>query len=198
MKAIIFDADGMVIEGERFSSRYKKEFNITDEEMSPFFEGVFRDCSIGKADLKGAVEPFLKKWKWEGSIDDFLDYWFSGNSVNEEMVREIKQLKNLGIKCYLATNQEKYRTEYFKKEMGLEKIFDKIYSSAEIGHKKSSREFFQFILDDLKNKEGVSLEETIYWDDKEENIALAKEMGLEGYIYKNIDDFRKIIENRIK
>jgi putative hydrolase of the HAD superfamily len=193
MKAIIFDADGMVIEGERFSDRYQREFNISNEEMMSFFKGAYGDCALGKADLKEAVKPFLKKWKWEKSVEEFLDYWFFDYRINKEMIEEIERLKKLGVKCCLATNQEKHRLEYLKEEMGLGEVFDKIYSSSEIGYKKPSREFFQFVLEDLKKEINIELKEIIFWDNEEKNVLSGSEFGFESYVYKGIENFKKIV-----
>ncbi|KND50429.1 MAG: hypothetical protein AB202_02125 [Parcubacteria bacterium C7867-007] len=64
IKAVIFDSDGMLSHGPRFSDTYAREQNIPIEEMIPFFTGPFKDCLIGKADLKDELEKgdWLQKW----------------------------------------------------------------------------------------------------------------------------------------
>lgn len=52
IKAVIFDADGVLIKAERFSLHLERDYGITKERTLPFFTGIFKDCLIGKADLK--------------------------------------------------------------------------------------------------------------------------------------------------
>lgn len=192
IKAIIFDADGMVINSpEMFGTWYQKNKNLSSETMLAFFKGVFQDCLIGKADLKKSITPFLKDWKWEESVDEFLNAWFKfEDRINKDVAELIKKLRSEGVKCYLATNQEKYRTDYIRNEMGFSKLFDKIYSSAEVGYKKPEKEFFEFILRDLNIDPGS----VMFWDDDEKNVLTAREEGLDSYIFKNINDFKEKIK----
>jgi len=36
-KCILFDADGVVIDSEMFSVQYQKEYDISNDDMIPFF-----------------------------------------------------------------------------------------------------------------------------------------------------------------
>jgi putative hydrolase of the HAD superfamily len=109
-KCILFDADGVVINSEMLSVQYQKEHDVSNDDMIPFFEGEFQNCIVGKTDLIELVKPWLPKWKWDGTVDEFLQFWFKAeHNVDERMVAVIRNLRKKGIKCYLATNQEKYR-----------------------------------------------------------------------------------------
>lgn len=195
IKAIIFDADGVMIKSSlKFNEIYQKEFNISSEVMKPFFNGPFQLCSIGQADLKEELGKVLSDWRWKGTSDELLRYWFKVcDDVDEKMVKVIENLRERGIKCYVATNQEKYRTQYMKEEMNFGKIFDKIYPSCEIGHKKPSAEFFRAVTNDLKEKEGVSPQEIIFWDDEKENVEVAKKFGWQAFLYEDFEKFQKNI-----
>jgi hypothetical protein len=70
IKVIILDADGVIMHGEWFSKRYSEKFGVSLEEIMPFFNNEFIDCELGKADLKEAIKPYLKKWGWKGTIDE--------------------------------------------------------------------------------------------------------------------------------
>jgi len=50
IKAIIFDADGMLVTGERFSTRFARDFNVPMEKIRLFFDNEFKDCILGKKD----------------------------------------------------------------------------------------------------------------------------------------------------
>ena len=50
--AIIFDADGMLINGEQFSKALARDYDVDREKEKEFFTTIFQDCLVGKADLK--------------------------------------------------------------------------------------------------------------------------------------------------
>lgn len=195
IKAVVFDADGVVINSPGyFSIQYEKEFGVSNDIIQPFFKGRFTDCVVGKADLKEELALLLDDWKWKGTVDELLNFWFKAEHyINERVVKEIEALRKRGIKCYLGTQQEKYRMDYIKKEMGFERIFDKIYSSCDIGYEKTDKRFFEFIYNDLNKAEDIKPEEIMFWDDKQSIVDVSKELGWRGYLYTNFDDFHKII-----
>ncbi len=195
IKAIIFDADGVVINSPGyFSVQYEKEFGVSNDVMVPFFKGIFQEAVVGKADLKKLLAPEIKKWKWKGTTDELLAWWFKAEHyVDERIVKEIRRLQKEGILCCLGTKQEKYRAAYIRKDMGFEKIFDELYISCEMGCKKPEEKFFRIIQEDLAKKFSIKAEEIMLWDNKEENVAASKKLGWQSYLYKNFDNFQKII-----
>lgn len=195
IKAIIFDADGVVINSPGyFSVQYSKAFGISNDSMLPFFKGIFQECVLGKADLKEILPSVLKDWQWKGTINELLEWWFkSEHYVDARIVKEIQRLQKKGIKCCLGTKQEKYRAEYIRKDMGFEKIFDELYISCDMGCKKPDKRFFEFIHNDLAKKMSLRNEEIMIWDNKEENIAVTEKMGWQSYLYDNFDNFQKKI-----
>lgn len=191
----MFDADGVVIHSEMFSVQYQKEYDVSGDDMTPFFKGDFQDCMIGKADLIEVVSPRLAKWKRKGTVHEFLQFRFkSEHSVDERMVANIKNLRKKGIRCYLATNQEKYRAQYMKKDMGFEELFDTVFSSAEIRHKKPDKEFYKFVLHEIKKEYEIDPDEIMYFDDTQENVVEAKKLGIDAHLYQNIEEFERLVK----
>jgi putative hydrolase of the HAD superfamily len=191
IKAVVFDADGVVINSPGcFSAQYQKEFGISNDVMLPFFKGRFQDCLVGKADLKEELKPLLKEWEWKGTVDELLDYWFkSEHYIDDNIIGEIKKLRELGVKCYLGTKQEKYRTEYIKKDMGFDNFFDGIYSSVD-GYSKNDKNFYRIISQDLYEKENINSQEIMFWDDDQENVDVASECGWNAFFYTSFDEFQ--------
>ena len=192
IKAAIFDADGVVINSlGYFSVQYQKEFSVSNDVMLPFFKGKFQDCLVGKADLKEEVKYFLKDWKWAGTADEFLEYWFkTEHYVDDRILNEIVRLREKGVKCYLGTKQEKYRMEYIKKDMGLEEFFDGVFCSCDIGNKKPDKQYFDAVTFALKEKEGIEPANIIFWDDKKENVDSSIACGWNAYLYEGFDKFK--------
>lgn len=189
IKAILFDVDGVLVNGERFSNNLAKDYGIAPDVTEPFFNGPFKDCILGKADLKETIEPHLKDWGWKGTVDELLNYWFkSEHNIDEDLVEYIQDLRKRGIKCYLATNQEKYRTQYMLDKMGFAHSFDKVYASSQLGHRKPNQEFYDKIMEDLP---GINKEEILFWDNAVDNVEAARQFGIKGEVYSTFEDFKQ-------
>lgn len=180
VKAVLFDSDGMLTHGPRFSDEYSKKFNIPIDEMTPFFTGPFQNCLVGKADLKEELQKgWMEKWKWNDSVDKFLDFWFSfGDTLDHGIFNTVSQLRSKGILCALTTDNEKYRTEYLSKKFGYEEAFDKVFSASSVGFKKPTKEFFDEVMKYLKEQD-ASIEKSniVFWDDDIKNVEGAKLYG---------------------
>ncbi|MFL5663923.1 MAG: HAD family hydrolase [Ktedonobacteraceae bacterium] len=186
IKIMLFDVDGVLVNGELFSRHLARDHGITPDTTSPFFTGPFFECLVGQADLKQILPSYVQEWGWQHSIDDFLSYWFSTYSMNEPLLHIIQQLRQQGIPCYLATNQEQYRTAYILEEMGFAQKFDGIFSSAHVGQVKSQPAFFEHVLRKLN---GIAAHEILFWDDSAPNVATARQSGLQAEIYTTFADF---------
>jgi len=198
IKTILFDADGVVINAEMFSLKYQKEFGVSNDKMLPFFTGVFKDCLVGKNDLKKVIKPYLKDWQWQGSANELLTYWFKAeHQVDKNIIKLISKLRTRGIKCYLVMNQEKYRTAYIKKEMGLRKVFDKIYVSCQIGYKKPHINFYKFVYQDLIKSDKLKKSEILYFDDLNEAVKTAKTFGIHSYLYTGFRQLHETVKKSI-
>ncbi|MBI3888054.1 HAD-IA family hydrolase, partial [Candidatus Microgenomates bacterium] len=169
-----------------FSKRYSSQFGVPLESIMEYFNNEHKQVVIGKADFKQALKKYLEKWLWKGTVEELMEYWFSGeNEVNQNLVEVIKKLREKNILCAVATNQVQERTDYLIKNVGFGEIFDQIYSSCFIGFKKPQREFFDDILKELNLKP----EEIMFWDDTQENIDKAKELGFQTEFYTNFEGF---------
>jgi putative hydrolase of the HAD superfamily len=71
--------------------------------------------------------------------------------------------------------------------MGFGNLFDGIFSSAYIGYKKPSKEFYEKIFFEISH-EGLLKEDIFYIDDEERNIIAGKEFGFNSFHYKNFKE----------
>src|SRR3989344_7786042 len=136
IKGILFDADGVtLVKHGYFSEQFIKENNLPPEKIRLFFKEKFSLCQKGKADLKEEIQPYLSDWKY--SVDDYLNNWFTMDFVvNQEVLDIVSQMRTKGVKCYLATDQEKYRAQYLK-DRNFEENFDGVFYSYNLGYQKS-------------------------------------------------------------
>lgn len=192
IKAIIFDADGVLVLGgkdrKRFSQIYAEKFDLPLEVMMPFFQNEMQDCIVGKKDLKIELKKYIKSWKWHGSVDEFVQFWLKEEAnINEELISFLPSLKEKGVKLYLGTNNEKYRTEFLWNTVGLGKHLDHSYASHSVGLKKPNQPYFNHIITDLN----LPASEILFVDDDQKNVAAAKESGMNAEFYKDFDSFKE-------
>lgn len=193
IKTVLFDVDGVVIvkRGKYFSERLVSDFGISPEDGKDFTQNTLFPAMKGKTDLREEFPVYLKKWNIDKSVDKMFDYWWSAESkVNEEVLKIVDQLREKGIKCYLASDQEKNRGVYILNGMGLGKHFDGSFFSYELGVQKHDKEFFEKSLESLKSDP----DEVLYWDDDQKNVDVAKSLGITSRFYSDFDSFLK--ENR--
>lgn len=192
IKAIIYDADGMVVIPPKMFSEYFCDLqHLSPDLVIPFFTHEFKDCLRGQRDLKTALKPYLLKWRWTKSIDDLLKLWFDyENCLNQPLLDSLHTLRQPSLICVLATNQEKYRLEYLRQQIHLADYFHHLYCSCEIGHLKPTSEFFDFVIKDLN----LPKNEIMFWDDRLSYVQAAQEYGFISHQYRSFDQYQQIIK----
>ena len=194
IKIIIFDTDGVLIHHEMyFSQRFSKEFGIPMDDVLQFFKNEFQLCLVGKADLKEELAKYFPKWKWERTVDELLAFWFENeNNVDKRILENVTSLRKNGIRCYLDTNNEKYRVKYLFEDMGLKNYFDGSFSSAELGYLKPQQEFWAMIHEHLGHPDKKNV---LVWDDDEKNVESAKFFGFNSEFYSTFDGYKKVMKS---
>lgn len=188
IKAILFDVDGVLVNGELFSVQFERDFGF--KIPVSFFEEEFQPALVGKADLKELLKPKLADWGWKKSVDELLEYWFNiEHVIDEELIGAVKRLKARGIKCFVVTNQENYRARYIAEKMGFESLFDGFFASAQVGYKKPQVEFFRYILGRIE----LPGDEVLYFDDSPGYLEGAKSEGIRAYLYEDFERFKKVL-----
>lgn len=187
IKFILFDVDGVLLNGQSFSATLEQNYGITQTAVQPFFDDAFPKAILGSHDMKQLLEPFLKEWKWPGTVEDFVSFWFKSDSViNEPLLDYIMALTASGTACYLATNQEKYRTAYLLDSLGFGDIFDGSFVSSQMGVKKPDAAFFEKVIAQLAPQDPA---EILFWDDRLENVTAAKAVGIQAEMYSEFAVF---------
>lgn len=190
---LLMDADHVLInKPELWSAKFSREHGVSIDEITPFFAGPFQDCLIGQADLKQILPPWLTMWHWEKSVNEFLEFWFTAEHfIDSELLEEIELLREHGLKVYVATNQEKYRTEYMRHQMGFSRQFDGIFASADLGEKKPDAVFFTKLLAKIGNPHPSKV---MFWDDDQINVDGAKAVGIRAHQYTDVHGFKTVME----
>jgi putative hydrolase of the HAD superfamily len=180
MKVLLFDADGVVLKkGEFFSEKFSREHNVPIEDVLKFFKGPFGACQEGAKDLREELVPFLESWGWQGSVDDFMDYWFEDVVLDQDFLEEIQGYREKGIKCYLASNNEHYRSRKIETILG--DMLDGYFFSADLKVKKGNPDYFRAVLEKLN----VEPSEVGFVDNEDKNVESAREVGIKAQLFSD-------------
>ena len=189
---LLLDFDGVLSPGPNFSDIYAEEFGIDVNVMMPFFRSNVKDlANTNQADLKDLLEDIVETWKWKGTVDELLEYWLQADSdVDERIVKVAKQAAQSGIKVCLASDQEKYRTEFIWEKKGLKDWLDGRFVYCEIGYCKDDPEFFRSVIDKL----GVTPEGIFFFDDSQSKVDSALTVGINAFLYTTFEEFKIRLE----
>ncbi len=195
VKCLLLDFDGVISPGRYFSEIYSEKYKVDINKILPFFENKKPLTNTNKADLKDLLQDELETWEWEGTVDELVNYWMHADSdIDDRVVKLSEKIRNSGIKIYLATDQDKYRTQFIWNERGLKNWLDGKFASHEVGFEKGNPEFFKYVMKNLKIN---NPDELLLVDDSSSKIESAKKVGLQTYHYKDFDLFNKFITDNL-
>lgn len=194
-KIALFDADGVLtLPEEFFATVYAKENKLDPTPFNQFFKNDWADFVTGKKDLKEHIQDNPQFWQWTDDASNLLDHWFKVEDVrNTELLDFIDELRKNGVFCYLATDQEKYRTEYMKSAMFKDR-FDGYFVSCELGVTKNDPKFFELVLSKLSlAHEGLEPNDVVFYDDSQSKVDSARSLGIDGQLYQGVDQVKEFI-----
>lgn len=192
-RVLLLDVDGVLMQQPRlFSEIYTEKHAIPLQQLLPFYSSdEFLNSSIGRYDLKQAIADHQDKWQYKGNIDELLIDWFKAEHFpNNSLLDVVAKLRADGLRIGIATQQEKYRTEYLKQQV-FSGMYDDFFVSCELGLHKDAKEFWDQILALLPN---VSPEEILYFDDKQSLVDLAHSAGIDAYLYESVEQVKQLAE----
>lgn len=177
--AIIFDLGDVFINLDLQKSQNAfRQMGL--QELDAVLKQSNADFEIGAISKNDFLNNFQKKIPtvpldqikiaWNFVIGDFPTY-------------RLDFLKVLSTKypLYLLSNTDQIHIQYFKEKVGIkffedfENCFQKIYFSFEIGLRKPDSAVFELVL----SEQNLKAAETLFVDDKLENIEAAKKLGLQ-------------------
>ena len=114
----------------------------------------------------------------------------SPRKINSRVMGFVKECKDLGYRLVVASNASKRSFEWRNKKFGLMNVFDGRIISSDIGFRKPSEDFFQYMIDVV----GFKPKEILLIDDSDRNIEVAEELGIKSIKYEDEKSLSKIRE----
>lgn len=185
IKNIIFDLSEVIISGfHKAEYIVEKNTNIKAEEFleqRKEVNDIFLDAMRRKYTEDEYIEALLKSANWnvskeiiKKSIRQNLDTKVEGTM---KIVEKLKQRYNL----ILLSDHIKEWVDYIIETNKELEIFEHKYFSYEYGKLKTDEGTFRHIIE----QEKIIPSETIFIDDSEENVEIAKRNGVYGIVFKD-------------
>lgn len=184
MKAIIFDCFGVLI-GKGFHYTYQTAGG------DPIKDRDFIESTLAKANL-GLISDTDFREIMAQKVGVSLTDWNQSIKVSErldiDLLKYIQQLRRTYKTAILSNANKQVLDQMIGKEW-LQKDFDEVIVSAEVGLAKPDPRVYQLVVDRL----GVTPQECLYIDDRSNFVMVARSLGMRAFLYKNFPHFKRNI-----
>lgn len=194
IKAIIFDIGSTIL-----TRNWKKQRkNIYDKfgiypDWGQEAQEIKKLAVIGKASLREVFKASIKETKSNISLENFIEFYkksyLDSSPIKKSMINLIKKIKK-NYKLYAFSNTYDLHAEINEKRKIWE-LFDKAFLSIDIHLKKPEKASYLHVLNNIK----LRPDETIFIDDKEENIEMANKLGINAIKYTSCSKLIKDLKN---
>ncbi len=193
MKNIIFDFGNVLmtfnareIVSKFTSNREEQDFLVDNVVNSPEWGGLglIDTGYLSREEIINLINDRNNN-KYKDLVIDFMNNFHKYRHVQQEVVEIIKGLKKQGYKIYLLSNTNEYSYEEVMKD--LEYLFDGMALSYQLHMIKPYEGIYKYLID----KYNINPEETLFIDDREDNMKTANALGINGRAV-NPDDVEDI------
>ena len=164
------------------------------DDVEAFLQEAFaaeRPALTGHARWVEVLPRLLEKWGIADSYDDALRVWLTIEPVAE--TRElVASLRESGVPCFLATNQDEHRGRHMHENLGYAELFDDAFYSFELGVAKPDPAYFSAVLSRLD----LPADEVLFVDDNAANVESARRVGLRAEQW-HVDDGVEVLRERL-
>ena len=190
IQCVAFDLDGVLIPSGPSFDYFKTTHNITPADFGEFFQGSYELAMSGRSDLFEILPATLQKWKWAGTTEEFARIWFdSCADADPAALQLVKTLRDRGVACYLATNQDNRRAAYLDSLPCLAGLFERRFYSCHLGAMKPNKEYFEAIT----HQAALPPESILFVDDKISNVEGARRCGWSAEVCTGAADLRRVM-----
>ncbi len=184
IQAIVFDFGGVIAKGDKteIGQFIAKEFGISQADAMQVQSNLKLYLVSG-----GTEENFWKEYAATSGHqlpNDWLEQLDNTRlkAIKEipGMVQVVKELQQQGYQTPLLSNVRMSQAR-LKRQLGYYDMFYPVLLSYEIGADKPGVKAYEILLERLKMKPGTLL----FVDNKADNVAAAKTMGIDGVVFEN-------------
>lgn len=191
IRNLFFDADGVL---QRVPDGWHAAAApLLGAHAEEFLEAVWREertALLGEEPMVAVITRVLDGLGIDADPLALLVGLWHEVDVNDEVAALIAELRAVGYRCYLATNQNPERMDYLLDGLGYRDLFDGFACSCALGVIKPQPEFFARALDVAAAEAG----EVLLIDDSPINVAAAQEEGWATICWNNKEPIAQLGE----
>ena len=198
MKNIIFDYGSVLktFNKEEVVSKFtedeeEKEFLLNDVINSPEWAqyGLIDTGYLSHEEVINLINDRTNN-KYKELVTYFMKNYYKYMYFQEELLEIIKVLKQKGYKVYLLSNTNEYM--YEKNLNKIVNLFDGLVLSYKVHLLKPYESIYKYLLE----KYNLIPEESLFIDDREDNMNTANRLGIKGRTVEpnNDEDVKKVLK----
>ncbi len=153
---------------------------------------IFFDAMRGKYSEEEYLAYLVKDTNWNMDKDVLKKCIRQGLNIPVEGTMKIIQKLKGKYRLILLSDHMREWMDYILENNRQISIFDKKYFSYEYGMLKTDEGCFEHIIKDLK----ILPNETVFIDDCKENVAMARNVGIEGILFSGAKDLEIELKKR--
>jgi len=189
VKAIVFDIGGVLVDESGVEAReyIAKRHGFSVEDFWDYAKKNLDRSYRGELDAVDFFGGLISELGIEGvSAEELVGEWLEIREKTTRMDEVVKEtldnLKGRYLLGVLSNSTELNERVSVRKDCYGD--FDLKILSFEVGFRKPEREIFEVLIERLREK-GVEAEETVFVDDREENLLSARELGIGTLLFED-------------
>lgn len=193
-KAIVFDVGDVIIleRAQLAREMVAKKFGLDSAKFWDYSKKRLSDSYMGKLSYIDFFKGLIKENNLKVDPEDMASEWRKARAETSSWIVKNKELLQKLNKNYLTVSL----TNSTKLNDGIEirkeayKLFKMNIISHEVELRKPDEEIYQFLLEKLELL-GVESQEIVFVDDREDNLASAKELGINVILFGENTDLER-------
>ena len=198
IKNIIFDVGKVLVEYD--PDGMMKKLGFDEETLQAVNQAVFQNELWNESD-RGVLSPeelleafIANNPAYEKEIRQVIDAVGDTISLMPYAVEWVKGLKERGYHLYILSNYAEYTYEKTSHKMEFLPYMDGVVFSYRCKLIKPEKEIYEYICKTYELKP----EESVFLDDREDNVQAARNMGMNGIEFENYAQGSETLEQLLK
>ncbi len=187
--AVLFDADGVIqLAPDRSHARLIEALGRPMEEREACLSELFAaeaPALVSETPFEVGLQAALDRMGAQCDVETVIRHFCTIN-CDARVMAVIQQIRQAGVYCALASNQERNRARHMSKQLGHAQAFDREFYSCDLGHAKPSPRYFEEVI----RLSGLNPSQTLFIDDRPDNVETARQCGLvaEQFVLWQVED----------
>jgi putative hydrolase of the HAD superfamily len=185
MANVFFDFDGVLVRSRLpngsflWKEKLETDLGISSDIQAKIFERPhWIEIIMGRAAFRPHLAKIFNTYRLNLDPEVFVEYWLQRDlNWYKEVLDLAEGLKDSGHDLYIATNQDQIRGQHIRRQVEVQRLFQAVFTSADIGVAKPDDAYFRDIarrFDDDSSKVFLVI------DDDIRNIKAAESIGWRG------------------